>query len=273
MDATARDALLTRIVNALSMEPRVAAAWLTGSIGRGEHDAWSDLDLHVAVFDEQLTAFWADRQILYQRVGRPVLVQREMPSNAQAGGHFQLVIFDGPLEVDWNVGPLSLARRAPSHVWLDGSEDVPLAVAPSLSDDGRRELCEERLVFLWAMAPIAVKYIARGQTSRAVGQVGLVSNAFIVLWRLVYTGHATGNGLNQPLEPELELVLPRFQSQVDASDCLTVLLQLCAATEQLHPQLAALGVAIPAEMPAQLTRPVAEVPPLVRQPIGSEANE
>ena len=62
--------------------------------------------------------FWADRCALYERVGRPVLVQGDMPSNAQAAGQFQLVIFDGPLEVDWNVGPLSLALRAPSHVLL-----------------------------------------------------------------------------------------------------------------------------------------------------------
>jgi hypothetical protein len=33
-----------------------------------------------------------------------------MASNAQAGGDFQLVIFGGPLEVDWNIGPLSLAQ-------------------------------------------------------------------------------------------------------------------------------------------------------------------
>jgi hypothetical protein len=25
------------------------------------------------------------------------------------------VIFDGPLEVDWNVGPLGLSRRVPAH--------------------------------------------------------------------------------------------------------------------------------------------------------------
>jgi predicted nucleotidyltransferase len=48
---------------------------LTGSIGRGEHDDWSDLDLHVAIFDEHLAAFWADRERLYQRIGQPVLVQ------------------------------------------------------------------------------------------------------------------------------------------------------------------------------------------------------
>jgi predicted nucleotidyltransferase len=90
MTAPDREALLTRIVHTLERDARVAAAWLAGSIGRGEDDTWSDLDLHVAVYDEHLATFWADRDRLYERIGRPVLIQQEMPSNAQAGGHFQL---------------------------------------------------------------------------------------------------------------------------------------------------------------------------------------
>lgn len=91
-----------------------------------------------------------------------MLIQQEMPSNAQPGGHFQLVVFDGPLEVDWNVGPLSLARRTPWHVLLLAREDVPFVAPLKLSPEERRARCQERLVFLWAMATIAVKYIARG---------------------------------------------------------------------------------------------------------------
>ena len=109
---------MRRIVEQLEADARVAAAWLAGSIGRGEDDAWSDLDLHVAVYDQHLPTFWSDIYTLYEGIGRTVLIQQEMASNAQAGGYFQLVIFDGPLEVDWNVGPLSLAGRTPLHVLL-----------------------------------------------------------------------------------------------------------------------------------------------------------
>lgn len=199
---------MRRIVEQLEADARVAAAWLAGSIGRGEDDAWSDLDLHVAVYDQDLPAFWSDIHMLYEGIGRTVLIQEEMASNAQAGGHFQLVIFDGPLEVDWNVGPLSLARRTPWHELLLMRDDVPVAVPPKLSLEEVRAHCQERLVFLWAMAPIAVEYIARGETSRAVGQIDLVRTAFIALWRLVETGCGTVNGLNQPLEPELKRILP-----------------------------------------------------------------
>jgi hypothetical protein len=227
---------------------------LAGSIGRGEFDAWSDLDVHVAVYDQHLAAFWSDVHTLYTRIGRTVLIQQEMASNAQAGGHFQLVVFDGPLEVDWNVGPMSLARRALWHERLFMREDVPLSPHPKLSPEERRAQCQERLVFFRAMAPIAVKCIARGDTSHAVGQIGLVRNAFIALWRLVETGHATVNGLNQPLEPEPKRILPFFGPTIDPTACLTILDELCGRTVELHPRLAALGVAIPTNMPAQLAR-------------------
>src|SRR4051812_13184180 len=40
-----RDTLLRRVQQALERDPRVAAAWLFGSLGRGSEDALSDLDL------------------------------------------------------------------------------------------------------------------------------------------------------------------------------------------------------------------------------------
>jgi predicted nucleotidyltransferase len=91
--ARQRDDLLARIVGVLDADMRVRSAWLSGSFGRGDADAWSDFDLHVAVEDDELAGFWAARYDLYAHVGRPVLVQPEMKSNAQPGAHFQLVVF------------------------------------------------------------------------------------------------------------------------------------------------------------------------------------
>jgi len=49
MAPPSRELLLRHILAELKADARVAAVWLTGSIGRGEDDAWSDLDLHVAI--------------------------------------------------------------------------------------------------------------------------------------------------------------------------------------------------------------------------------
>src|SRR5258707_10297313 len=99
-----------------------------------------------------------------------------------------------------------------------------------LSVEELRARAEERLIFLWAMAPIAVKYIALGQTTRAIGQIGLVRDAFVALWRLLETGRATMDGfnLNQPVEPELARNLPQFASDIGPSDCLSALPPLSA---------------------------------------------
>ncbi len=256
-----REPLLRRIVEALAADERVAGAWLTGSIGRGEDDAWSDLDLHVAIYDESVADFWSHRAALYAQVGRVVLVQDEMPSNAQPGGHFQLVIFDGPLEVDWNVGPLSGARRAVAHVLLCLRDDVPVVTDPhALSAEDLRARCQQRLLFGWAMAPIAVKYIARGDTRRAVEQLGLVRAAFIDLWRMLEARRAAVSGQNAPLEVEPRTLLPRLGPTIDPPSCLVALEQLCREMQRLHPRLAAVGVAAPDEMPAQLARLVAAIP-------------
>ena len=47
--AAERDALLARAVERLQADARVGAAWLFGSLGRGEEDALSDLDLWVSL--------------------------------------------------------------------------------------------------------------------------------------------------------------------------------------------------------------------------------
>ena len=39
-----------------------------------------DLDLHVAVYDQYLSAFWENRSTLYERVDRPVRYLRHLPA-------------------------------------------------------------------------------------------------------------------------------------------------------------------------------------------------
>jgi predicted nucleotidyltransferase len=255
--ARQRDDLLVRIVGVLHADQRVRSAWLSGSFGRGEADAWSDLDLHVAVDDDELVAFWAARHDLFAQVGRPVLVQPEIESNAQPGGHFQLVVFDGPLEVDWNIGPLSQARRpATSHILLQRAE-VAVMAQPPLSSTERLAWLDHQLTFFWAMAPIAVKYIGRAQSRRAVGQLGLLAGALLSLWRLLADTNEPDPGLvatNRAIEPELAQRLPTLGERIDPLECLAVLRAQCAEVEVLHAALQALDVAIPAEMPVQVRR-------------------
>lgn len=243
-----RDDLLERIVETLEADARVVAAWLSGSFGQGVEDAWSDLDLHIAVEDDALPGFLGERRLLYQRVGEPILVQRDKVSNATPAGTFQLVMYPGPIEVDWNIGPVSQASRPPETMVLFSRRDIPIEIPPPASPEARRSMGREALTFFWAMAPIAVKYAGRGESRRASSQIDLLTGAFIQLWRLVEWPDGPDPAApfqNRATEPELDAVLPRLGWTITPDAALVVIEALCVETERLHPALEALGVQPP----------------------------
>lgn len=79
MSRVDRDTLLSRLTGLLRADERVRALWLSGSLGRGTGDAYSDLDLLAVVADgTDLLAGWEDRVravtplVLYQTLGHSV---------------------------------------------------------------------------------------------------------------------------------------------------------------------------------------------------------
>lgn len=251
-----RDALLARAVDALRDDPRVVAVWLSGSFGRGADDAWSDFDLHVAVADTTYDEFWEQREQLYCRVGDPILIQPEMSSNAQHGGRFQLVIYPGPVEFDWNFGPYSMASRPVETEQLFARCEIPLDIPAPLPDDGRCEQAQSAVTFFWAMAPIAVKYAVRRQSRRASAQIDLLTGSFIHLWRLVQLPDGPdpmAPAQNRATEKELDKVLPRHEAVITPDAALEFIRRLCAEVQALHPALRELDVAVPEAMPEALS--------------------
>src|ERR671911_221465 len=88
----ARDELLARVSSVLEADARVTCAWLSGSYGRGEADEWSDLDLHVAVDDEQFEPFIADHKALFARCGDQLhVISHGIRSWSMPNGRFWLV--------------------------------------------------------------------------------------------------------------------------------------------------------------------------------------
>lgn len=252
--AEARDRCLKTIDGVLRDDQRVGAAWLCGSFGRGEADAWSDLDLRIAIDDAAFPSFLANLPALYEQVGHPILVQWEMDSSTMTDGRFQLVVYPGPVEVDWVFGPASKATRLPETQLLFDRIGVPVAAPQPLPPEERRARAERALIFFCAMAPIAVKYAARGDSRRASSQIDLLTGAFIPLWRLVERPDEPdpqADNTNRALEPELAACLPRLGWTIDPGRALHVIRELCAQVERLHPALTELGVPIPTDMPQQ----------------------
>lgn len=250
-----RAELLERIARALQADSRVMAAWLSGSFGRGVEDAWSDLDLHVAVEDDALPEFLDQRFSLYRQVGEPTLIQGEMASNAMPESLFQLVMYPGPVEVDWTIGPVSQASRPPETTGLFSRRPIPVEIPEPASAEARRSMAVDGLTFFWAMAPIAVKYAGRGESRRASSQIDLLTGAFIQLWRLVERPDGPDPAApfqNRATEPELDTILPRLGWTITPDAALDVIEALCVETERLHPSLDALGVQPPQALVAEL---------------------
>ena len=117
-----REALLTKIVAALSNDERFVAAWLTGSYGREDADEVSDLDLRLVVAEpyseplcrrqEQVShRTTPERFVLFSRFGTPALIH-ENNHNAPEGGTFTFVLYEeSAAMVDWILIPLSKAKR------------------------------------------------------------------------------------------------------------------------------------------------------------------
>lgn len=68
--------LIGRITEVLRDEPRVRAAWLAGSRGRGDDDEHSDVDVWLVVEADERAGFLADWPALVDRVTPTVLRQR-----------------------------------------------------------------------------------------------------------------------------------------------------------------------------------------------------
>jgi hypothetical protein len=71
-----RDALISRLTEVLLADDRVRAAWLSGSVGRGTADRFSDVDVVAAVSSHDLEAFVADWPKQLPQVASTVLTQK-----------------------------------------------------------------------------------------------------------------------------------------------------------------------------------------------------
>ena len=172
--AAGRDELLARIVQILSADARCVAAWLTGSFGRGEADAVSDLDLSVVIADEYSAALCArsqqvnagttpERYELFSKFDRPVLIH-ENHHNAPPGGTFTAVLYTpAVVMVDWTLIPLAQAQRPPLSRLLFDRVGIPVGSDPTPEGPERRAAAiADRTAFFWMMAAITAKYIIRG---------------------------------------------------------------------------------------------------------------
>jgi len=178
-----RENTIERLTILLLAEERFVAAWLFGSLGRGEEDDLSDIDVWIVVRDEDCESVVADRQNFVAQIGEPV-IRLEARQNAPPYGGYLLAQYaheEGLQQVDWYWQPQSYAK-IPSNVrLLFDRANLPHSGLPPLVYQSEPDTAEYRLreaqnnaTFFWSMASITAKYIARRDLWHALGMISML---------------------------------------------------------------------------------------------------
>ncbi|HKP53455.1 MAG TPA: nucleotidyltransferase domain-containing protein [Chloroflexia bacterium] len=242
-----REELVARAAEFLKRDERVVAAWLFGSLGRGDADALSDVDLWVVVADEHIEAVSAERREFVAGIGKPLLIE-EAPQNAPIRGAYLLALYGGeagPHQVDWYWQPKSDAQ-VPADIRLlfdrvNLPVDTPLK---SLTNEECAELATNQVAFFWAMCNIAAKKIARRQAWGTLSMFGLLSYA------LEETEWLAGLREERPGHKDTRTGLPPVQPD----EQLDLLRQMAHSMERIMPQVEALSGTVPVEAIPQVYR-------------------
>ncbi len=193
---TPQHELVERVRADLVTDERVRGLWLTGSLGTGTDDAFSDVDMLVVVAEEHLGAYldaWPSVAATY----RPLLARRLGPAP----------VFNHVLEgwLRWDVvvgGPDDLANLDTGSVTELFSHDGLRPSSPShrgADPSVVTELTEEFLRVL-GLLPVV---LGRGELVTAVSGAGILRQLLITLLRYRTEGDRLSGALH------LRRVLPR----------------------------------------------------------------
>ncbi|MEZ4518522.1 MAG: aminoglycoside 6-adenylyltransferase [Chloroflexota bacterium] len=178
-----REELLVTIADVLGRDKRIQAAWLTGSYGRDQNDAVSDVDITLVIGEqfvpdlcvrsEMVTASPdAARMVFFSQFGQPIVVH-ENNYNAPGGGTFTAVLYHpATVMVDWTLCPRSEAIRPSDTRLLFDHVGIPAALpsGPTTQTSDNKDIAQA-IAFFWMMACVTAKYIVRGEAVLAVCQL------------------------------------------------------------------------------------------------------
>jgi predicted nucleotidyltransferase len=163
-----REEWLARAIEGLVADPAIHAAALVGSLGRGDADDWSDVDLVIVVPDDQVEHYAAAMQLPAAELAAwSIDARHNAPRGAGAVG-VRYVIDDLPLHVDWHVYPRSQAA------WVADAKVIFDELGLPRLQDTFAEYQEQREVqaptskvanahrqLQVSLIPVAAKYVAR----------------------------------------------------------------------------------------------------------------
>ena len=253
-----RAELLQRAQAALQQDNRVSAAWLFGSLGRGDADDLSDIDLFIIVADQHQADMVANRYAYMAQLGEPLLVL-EAPQNWPPGAVYNMALYpgaSGPHQIDWYWQRQSAARLPTEIHLLFDHVNLPYANGPTRFDYAPvpprppTEVATQEVNSFWVMLLIAAKYIARTTGKARIDMLQWPLGALRAVAQFV--------DQPEPLMPATEL------SPADPLAKLNVLRTYAAVMETLMPQAVSHGGRVPVAIGPQADRYLALLEAIVQ---------
>jgi predicted nucleotidyltransferase len=229
-------------------DARVAAAWVYGSLARGNEDDLSDIDVRVVVHEKDFEAALAARYDYVAALGEPIMVL-EAPQNRPHGGAYNMVWYQGvhaPHAVDWTWSSAATTHIPTGVTLLHNRANLAESGEPmvfayqSVPERDRREELRQALHGFWSMLLVVAKYAAR---SPYEDRMGLLQWTIPQLRKAQqFSDYAPGPPYEQmPPHPE-------------PADKMSVLRSLAAEASALTPALAERGVEAPVQFEPHVGR-------------------
>ncbi len=209
--------LIIQIKELLEEDSRVVAAWLEGSIARGEEDDFSDIDLWIAVKDNRFTHFIETREQFATQLGAVVSIL--YPKDENDGPpidsfHILLEGYPSTLGVDVHVQQQSRkfwftkdSAAEECKVLFDKENVIKMhPFNPQQIEEYARDAFQYTMLQFWHTLPHVTALIEREDIIESVSKYLLRLEDLITLYRIMYTPEKIGWGVK-----DIEYDLPEKQ--------------------------------------------------------------
>ena len=167
-----------RFINALTAEveadPRIRAAWLSGSYGKETDDRWSDVDAHLLVHCGKFNEFQREIEAWLSRI-RPLVFARLM-----FNGRMCNAMTDEAMRLDVWLHDVEVAEVTTGETRVLYEEDGALSWLPqpgeALTPEAASELLHREVAEFWRCVSMMPVVVGRGEKL-----VGAAGNSFILL--------------------------------------------------------------------------------------------
>ena len=188
----AHEQVIARFAATCTADDRIVAAFVGGSIARGDADQHSDVDLCVVAADDSANEVFADRVAIAARLGRPLFVEDWGDRNPEV-----FVILDDGTDAELfftSQSRLHEMEVGPIRPILDRTgllDEIALPIREHAADDLVGEL-RELLAWFWHDVSHFIKAVGRGQLWWAAGEVEAL-RAYCVNVARIEQGIASSN--------------------------------------------------------------------------------